>query len=162
MNEINEGIMAKIFFIFIAFNLTLYAADSEIGTSIYRLRTNIKEPLELRDPFKKMLSKKKSQDKSILNEDGHYTNIKGKIEDKTIESLKIIGVITGKERRAMASIIGDKNNSEVFFLKEGMTVGVNKAEVKAILPGGVVFVEKIRNVYDQDEYLETIIPITSE
>ena len=26
----------------------------------------------------------------------------------------------------------------------------------------VVFVEKIRNVYDQDEYLETVIPVSPE
>jgi hypothetical protein len=35
-------------------------------------------------------------------------------------------------------------------------------DVKAILPGGIILVEKIRNVYDQDEYLETVLPVSSE
>ena len=47
-----------------------------------------------------------------------------------------------------------------FILKEGMSLGKNKAELKAILPGGIVLVEKFKNVYDQDEYLETIIPVS--
>ena len=47
------------------------------------------------------------------------------------------------------------------LLKEGRTLGKNRAEVRAILPGGVVLVEKITNVYEQDEYIETIIPITA-
>ena len=51
---------------------------------------------------------------------------------------------------------------EVFYIKEGMKLGSSGAEVKAILPGGIVLVEKIRNVYDQDEYLETVIPISNE
>ena len=69
----------------------------------------------------------------------------------------------GKERRAMAKIAtGNSLGSEVFFIKEGMKIGPNGAEVKAILAGGVVLVEKIRNVYDQDEYLETVIPVSSE
>ena len=47
-----------------------------------------------------------------------------------------------------------------YYIKEGMRIGTNSAEVKAILPGGIVLVEKIRNVYDLDEYLETVIPVS--
>ena len=43
-----------------------------------------------------------------------------------------------------------------------MRLGRDNAEIKAILPGGIVVVEKIRNVYNQEEYLETIIPISTE
>ena len=43
-----------------------------------------------------------------------------------------------------------------------MVIGENNAVIKAILPGGVVLVEKIKNVYEQDEYLETILTITPE
>ena len=59
----------------------------------------------------------------------------------------------------------DKNidgDSNVYYIKEGMKLGENGAEVKAILPGGIVLVEKIRNVYDQDEYLETVIPVSND
>ena len=47
-------------------------------------------------------------------------------------------------------------------MREGMKLGLNNAEIKAILPGGIVLVEKIRNVYDEDEYLETILPVSIE
>ena len=55
-----------------------------------------------------------------------------------------------------------KNGKDTYLLKEGMRLGLDNAEIKAILPGGIVVVEKIRNVYNQEEYLETIIPISSE
>lgn len=70
-----------------------------------------------------------------------------------------MGVLIGPERRAMARVSGAKDS---FIIKEGMHIGPNQAEVKAILPGGVILVEKIRNVYDQDEYLETVLPVSSE
>ena len=44
-------------------------------------------------------------------------------------------------------------------LKEGMTLGTQNAVVRAILPGGIVLVEKISNVYGQEEFFETVIPI---
>ena len=67
------------------------------------------------------------------------------------------GFYVGENRRAIAQTIGNEGS---FLLKEGMKLGRNGAEVKAILPGGVVIVEKIVNIYDQEEYLETIIPIS--
>jgi type IV pilus assembly protein PilP len=86
-----------------------------------------------------------------------------------------VGVLLGENRRALAKVAnesgGDNNrgmsrereqlSEETFILKEGMLIGENDAELKAILPGGIVLVEKITNVYDQEEYLETIIPITA-
>ena len=41
-----------------------------------------------------------------------------------------------------------------------MKIGEDGAELKAILPGGIIVVEKIVNVYGQEEYLETVIPIS--
>jgi type IV pilus assembly protein PilP len=49
---------------------------------------------------------------------------------------------------------------DVIILKEGMKIGQDEAELKAILPGGIVLVEKIVNVYGQEEFLETVIPIS--
>jgi type IV pilus assembly protein PilP len=107
--------------------------------------------------------RKDSQAKAKTHENGIYSNQMDKIEDKPIESIRIVGVLVGKERRAMAKLMQGKTlGDRIYFIKEGMKIGSNGAEVKAILPGGIVLVEKIRNVYDQDEYLETVIPISSE
>ena len=51
---------------------------------------------------------------------------------------------------------------ETFILKEGMKLGENQAELKAILPGGIVVVEKLKDVYDKDEFIETLIPVSPE
>ena len=48
------------------------------------------------------------------------------------------------------------------MLREGMKLGPERAELKAILPGGIVVVEKIKNIYNQEEYLETVIPVTDQ
>ncbi|MDD4976026.1 MAG: pilus assembly protein PilP [Bacteriovorax sp.] len=130
--------------------------------SLFKSKTYLKNPLDLRDPFKRRINKKKGQQQKT-HESGFYTNQPDRIEDKTVESIRIVGVMIGKERRAMAKIYQGKSlGSAVYFIKEGMKIGPNGAEVKAILAGGVVLVEKIRNVYDQDEYLETVIPVSSE
>lgn len=139
------------------------AAESGTAFSLFKSKTYMKNPMELRDPFKRRINKKKGTSPGKAAETGIYTNQADRIEDKPVESIRIVGVMIGKERRAMAKIaFGKKLGAEVFFIKEGMKIGPNGAEVKAILPGGIVLVEKIRNVYDQDEYLETVIPVSNE
>ncbi|AYF43175.1 hypothetical protein BALOs_0154 [Halobacteriovorax sp. BALOs_7] len=75
----------------------------------------------------------------------------------------------GKNPRAIVTEVDEKENEnngaaaekrEVVIIKEGMKIGPDQVEVKAILPGGVVLVEKIINVYDEEEYLETILPLS--
>jgi Tfp pilus assembly protein PilP len=155
--------MKIIFLIF--FSLSLSAQESEnTQYSLFKSKTYVKNPLELRDPFKRKSNKKKS-DTSVkirTSTDGIYSNIRGSIESSPIESLRIIGIIVGPQRRAIAKIAGDTILDNVYYIKEGMKIGPNGAEVKAILPGGIVLVEKIRNVYDQDEYLETVIPVSND
>jgi len=159
----------KIFFMILSlfiYTASALAQDSSEGEgtafSLFKSKTFLKNPLDLRDPFKKRINKRKTQQEKI-HENGVYSNQADRIENKPIESIRIVGVMIGKERRAMAKIATGKTlGSEVFFIKEGMKIGPNGAEVKAILAGGVVLVEKIRNVYDQDEYLETVIPVSSE
>lgn len=132
--------------------------------NLFKSKTYLKNPMDLRDPFKRKINKKKgSQSQNKIQEPGVYSNQQDRIEDKPVESIRIVGVMIGKERRAMARLAkGTTVGNEVFFIKEGMKIGPNGAEVKAILPGGIVLVEKIRNVYDQDEYLETVIPVSNE
>lgn len=132
--------------------------------NLFKSKTYVKNPLDLRDPFKRRINKKKAslhtKNQNQLN--GIYSNFNNSLESKTIESLRVIGIIIGAERRAMVKISGEGSDDNVYYVKEGMKVGENGAEVKAILPGGIVLVEKIRNVYDQDEYLETVIPVSND
>jgi len=161
--------MNKIKFVFISlFLLTCTAFGQEEGAREYNLfksKTYVKNPLDLRDPFKRKINKKKTQSQSKAQNhlDGIYTNINTSLENKPLENLRVTGVVLGSERRAIIKVVGEaENDNNIYYLKEGMHVGENGAEVKAILPGGIVLVEKIRNVYDQDEYLETVIPVSND
>jgi Tfp pilus assembly protein PilP len=132
------------------------------------VKTFIKKPFELRDPFVKKSrviittrAKKKRFGSSFSNRKELY-NVK-------LEELRIVGVFLGKKRKALAKVIksGEATGTvelmpETYILKEGMRLGENRAEIKAILPGGIVLVERIKNVYDQDELLETIMPLYVE
>lgn len=125
--------------------------------------TFIRNPFGLRDPFKrKRVSRKKSQASyGKLLEGNKFSNLP-KLININLEDLRIIGVLLGSKRRAMAKLIdGEKLSDETYVLEEGMKLGENDAEIRAILPGGLVLVERIRNVYDQDEYIETVIPIST-
>jgi Tfp pilus assembly protein PilP len=155
-------ILYFIFFIPKAHSQEQSENTSAASFHLFKSKTFVKNPLDLRDPFKRKITKRKSQVMKI-HDSGIYSNQNDIIENKPIESIRIVGVMIGKERRAMAKIASGKTLlPEVFYIKEGMKLGASGAEVKAILPGGIVLVEKIRNVYDQDEYLETVIPISNE
>jgi type IV pilus assembly protein PilP len=155
--------------IFMLGTLSVYAQEDGQEYNLFKSKTYVKNPLDLRDPFKRKLNKKKTpgQAKAQNQLNGIYSNVNTSLENRSIESLRVTGIVLGAERRAIIKIVngttesGDKDNS-IYYLKEGMHVGENGAEVKAILPGGIVLVEKIRNVYDQDEYLETVIPVSSD
>ena len=123
-------------------------------------KTKIKNPFRLRDPFKrKVLSLKVKSGKYSAFLKGNFFSNLPSIDNVPLNDIKVVGVLLGKKRRAMAKI---RNGKDTYLLKEGMRLGLDNAEIKAILPGGIVVVEKIRNVYNQEEYLETIIPISSE
>ncbi len=162
------------------------AQISSKGIEAFSNSTGITNPFELRDPFKRNLPKrsrlKKIGDSKYFN-GSMFTNV-DTVEGIPIEQIRVVGVLLGPNRRAIVKIVSNdapaqieedpnapvlnpsasntrkKKNEKTYVLKEGMKLGVDGAEVKAILPGGIVLVEKIRNVYDQDEYLETIIPVS--
>jgi type IV pilus assembly protein PilP len=135
-------------------------AWGQAGSDIFKNKTKIKEPFKLRDPFKpKEVRGQKNQKGSISSggiRNGIFTNLDG-IENVPLAQIKITGVVIGKDRRALAKIADGKPG---IILREGMKIGEDQAEIKAILPGGIVLVEKIINVYGQEEYLETVIPIS--
>jgi type IV pilus assembly protein PilP len=140
----------------------LAAPNSKDALSeFFKDKTKIDRPFELRDPFKVPPSKKESaaaKDKAgyFVNEKGLYSNITEETV-KSVQDIKVLGVLIGRERRAM---IEGATKGKVIILKEGAKIGEEGAELKAILPGGIILVEKIINVYGQEEYLETVIPIS--
>lgn len=153
-----------ILFIFFLYSALLSAQEGESGQyQLFKSKTFVKNPLDLRDPFKRKISKKKStQEKSLANLSGNYSNFNQSLDGLPIENLIVTGVIVGDERRAIVKIVNENGEHNSYYIKEGMRIGINNAEVKAILPGGIVIVEKIRNVYDLDEYLETVIPVSNK
>lgn len=132
--------------------------------NFFKDKTKIDNPFNLRDPFKAPLLKneQKKQGRGFqVTGKGQYSNIgEAALDQLNVTDLKVVGVLIGKERRAMISLGGEGKASKVVILKEGMRVGPEGAELKAILPGGIVLVEKIVNVYGEEEYLETVIPIS--
>lgn len=135
-------------------------AQNKRAGNFFRNKTKIANPLNLRDPFKPPFSKANTSKSSRgfrVTGVSEYSNIGEVAYSKiSIETLKIVGVLIGKERRALANA-GD---GRIIILKEGMKIGQDNAELKAILPGGIVLVEKMINVYGEEEFLETVIPIS--
>ena len=168
INSIKFKINLFLFFFLIVGSVRAQANKSQLKVNpiFQEGATTIKNPLDLRDPFKKKrrrLKKRKKNYGGYLSA-GKYSNLPT-IESYGLDQIRIVGVLLGENRRAIAKISSGANgklSNESFMIKEGMKIGENKAEVKAIMPGGIVLVEKIRNVYDQDEYIETVIPVSSE
>ena len=157
----------QIKFLFIGF---IFISSNAFGVdeSIFEGMTSIEAPFERRDPFRapKITIQRKSDVKGRIS-DGNYSNIPT-LGEVSISQIQVVGVIIGKERRAFVRIGNSSNAGEeggaptgvTYTLKEGQILGENEAELKAILPGGLILVEKTTNIYGQEEYLETVIPIS--
>lgn len=124
---------------------------------VFKNLSEIEEPFELRDPFQPLKFRRRGEKEAETPiKNGVYTNVP-EIGKATLDQINITGVVVGPERRAFAQIKGEE---QTYILREGMLLGANEAEVKAILPGGIILVEKITNIYGEVEYLETVIPIS--
>lgn len=142
-----------------------WAQDLEDGganKSIIEDKTSIENPLKLRDPFMAPNLGQSSIDvPNIPNQasirDGVYTNLPS-AQDLSLNNIKIVGVLLGSNRRVI--VTSKDSRGETFMLKEGMKINGDKVELKSIVPGGAVFVERITNVYGQLEFLETMVPIS--
>ena len=146
-----------IFFIFIS--SFIHANERKEDYKFFRdIRTTIKNPFSLRDPFKRPFSRSSKKEKKIAGPT--FEEKASFLKTISLDNLKIVGILWGKERRAIAKV-GDKSN-QTYVLKEGMYIGVDNAKLRAILPGGIVLVEKIKNIYDQDEYFETVILVSND
>ena len=124
---------------------------------------DLKSARNIRDPFKVKYRKKLGNKRARTEKFTGFSN-RASTENLSIDRLKVTGIFMGKNPRAMVQEILDqttnKVSEDVVIIKEGMKIGPDQVEVKAILPGGVVLVEKIINVYDEEEYLETILPLS--
>ena len=153
------------------FSVGAMAAPAKKLDALFTNKTKIENPFELRDPFKAPTSKvesgKQKKGGFYVSGKGQYSNIGDVALDQiNVGDIRLVGVLIGKERRALVTTSkardGDAKDpsARVIILKEGMKIGPDAAELKAILPGGIVLVEKIVNVYGEEEYLETVIPIS--
>lgn len=152
-------------FLFFIVSLSAYSAEKKLPEFFQRTKTSIQNPFDMRDPFKRRTQKLKSTSVKDYKLDKTVFSNLPTLDGVPLDKIKITGVILGDQRRAIAKVDSGENKQaepETFIIKEGMKLGFNKAEVKAILPGGIVLVEKIKNVYDQEEYIETIMPVTVE
>lgn len=142
-------------FIFLV-SMSVLASNSV--EKVFKDMSSIKEPFELRDPFlPPKIERVKKEKVSEKNSSGIYTNIPV-LGNVMIRDVVITGVVIGDQRRAF--LIDKKRPNQVFTIKEGMRLGVNRAEIKAIMPGGIILVEKVVNIYGDTEYLETVVPIS--
>lgn len=150
--------------VFVLFLICVGAGDLSAKSlqNFFNNKTKIDNPFNLRDPFKAPGTKtegKKQGRGFYISGKGQYSNISDtNLNELTLANLKVVGVLIGKERRALVN--NGAAEAKVIILKEGMKIGPEQAELKAILPGGIVLVEKIVNVYGEEEYLETVIPIS--
>lgn len=129
------------------------ASDTPKVLDVIKNSTNIDQPFRLRDPFK-IPVKKKVKSKNI---GGKKLGKEVDLKSINLDTIKVVGILVGEKRRAFV-----KSEKDVIILKEGDKLGAEEITLKAILPGGIVFVESIVNVYGQVEYIETIIPISED
>jgi hypothetical protein len=147
-----------LFLIFLSIGALAAPANQKLN-EFFKEKTKIENPFELRDPFRAPPSKMDLQRGNYTQETrGSYSNLKApNTHSLNLQDLRVVGVLIGKSRRALITTSG---SSEIVVLQEGMKLGKDQAELKAILPGGIILVEKFVNVYGQEEYLETVIPIS--
>jgi Tfp pilus assembly protein PilP len=153
--KINLTNLFLLTFMLFANNNDLKAREIE---QVFKDMSSIENPLSIRDPFQppKMERAKKDGEAQTPVRNGVFTNIP-QINNVKLEDISIVGVIIGPERRAFVKKGTDKT---IYTLTEGMKLGANNAEIKAILPGGIILVEKVTNIYGEDEFLETVIPLS--
>lgn len=128
------------FLILLLASFSVIAQEDGQEYNLFKSKTYVKNPLDLRDPFKRKINKKKSQSQARAQNqlNGIYSNVNTSLENKSIESLRVTGVVLGSERRAIIKVVngngaGEKDNN-IYYLKEGMHVGENGAEVKRHTP----------------------------
>jgi len=146
--------VSRIIISLLIFIITLPAQASKLE-NLFDSQTSISEPFELRDPFqtpKFKSEKKQKREERLSGIRDEEPKLRG---DVPLDQIVITGVLIGKERRVLIQAVG-----QTFKMKEEDTIGPNGPKIKAILPGGIILVEQITNIYGEPEYIETVIPIS--
>lgn len=131
-----------------------FACASKLET-MFDKYTTIPKPFELRDPFQKPSLKSKSKQrrdqgiKGVWNEEEKFNG------NFDIDKIQITGLLIGKQRRVLIKI-----NGKDYKFKEDESIGRGGPKIKAILPGGIILVEQVNNIYGEPEYIETVVPIS--
>ena len=150
---------AYLLLIFLTAQALAQTSEPKKIEDFFKNKTQIENPFELRDPFKAPRMKGSGGRNVYSTGKGQYTNIaEANIQSLNVNEFKVVGVLIGKERRVLVK--ANPEAKDVIILKEGMKLGPDQTELKAILPGGIILVEKILNVYGQEEFLETVVPIS--
>ena len=144
--------LAPLLFIFSAFG----ASQIE---KIFEKESSIKKPFEMRDPFQAPKLKTRQTKRRQEQKNGVLNNIPALGEDVNIDSITVVGLLISGSRRAIIRL-GNNETGQTYTLKEGDKIGRSGTVLKAILPGGVILVEEITNVYGEPEFIETVIPIS--
>lgn len=144
------------FFIIMLLLIIPIASQAKLDEIFADRKDIIEKPFELRDPFQTPKFKSKDKERRQKEFNGKFERNVQKLDKQvSVENVEIVGVLIGKDRRVMI-----KEGSEVYTLREGEQLGIGGPEIKAILAGGIILVEQIVNIYDEPEYIETVIPIS--
>lgn len=129
----------------------LFLISSFSLANFFSGKTEIEKPFQLRDPF---LAPKMSGGKFIKSP--RKVLNKYDLENLKLSDIKLSGIFIGENRSV---VLRTKFGNKTIALKEGDKIDDGKVELKAIMPFGIVFLEKIKNIYDDFEYTETVISI---
>lgn len=134
----------SIIFCALTLNLLFVTARCQAESKISKYTD---EYLKARDPFRSP-----PFDKILIG-------TKDELELYGLDSIKMIGVLTGPDRlRAMLQIPDGKT----FLVSERMKVGIHQGIIKKITPDEVIVREKVKNILGEDEYIDSEIPLVGE
>ena len=110
--ELNKNIFITLFL------LLCSSVMASSPSNIFKGLTSIKEPFELRDPFRPAKIEIE-RGKTVVGKisSGVYSNIPV-LGDIEIEEMLVVGVIIGKERRAFVRVKGKDNTTYTIKLRK--------------------------------------------
>lgn len=139
----------------IIFTCFFYVESQARLDDIFNEHTSIEKPFELRDPFQSPVFQSQTQTQRREKFRGVWDYEQRIPGDIDITQMKVTGVLIGSERRVLIEF-----GKQTYKLKENERLGNSGPWIKAILPGGIILVEQITNIYGENEYIETVIPIS--
>ncbi len=97
--------------------------NSQVPSFLKNTHTSIKDPLSLRDPFKRQNSIlfKDERQRTLTKDKDSYSNYVTDLPTNVgLNTLKLVGILLGPQRRAIVRV---GNNNQSFSVREGMSLG---------------------------------------